>query len=148
MSYVAYTFDPIKDDFSGTDLKASVINQQTYALSGAVASSIYQYKTNGKGPNHKYKVVKDNHRLGEVEIEYNGKSFAFIPASKTSSGITTDFEFSEFKDLFSDLFGYVLPDNYIEVGKQINGDSWDYKEELGEILRIGIKGYFGFGGFE
>ena len=148
MSYVAYTFDPIKDDFSGTDLKASVINQQTYALSGAVASSIYQYKINGKGPNHKYKVIKDNSRLGEVEIEYNGKSFAFRPATKTSSGITTDFEFSEFRDLFSDLFGYILPDNYIEVGKQINGDSWDYKEELGEILRIGIKGYFGFGGFE
>ena len=148
MSYVAYTYDPIKNDFTGTDLKASVINAQTYALSGSVASAIYQYKVNGKGPNHKYEIITDNRRFGEIKIRYAGKEFGFKQASKESSGIITDFEFAEFKDLFFDLFGYLLPDNYVEIGRQINGDNWNYKEELGEILRIGFKGFCEFGDIE
>ena len=98
MSYVAYTYDPIKNDFTGTDLKTSVINAQTYALSGSVASAIYQYKVNGKGPNHKYEIITDNRRFGEIKIRYAGKEFGFKQASKESSGIITDFEFAEFKE--------------------------------------------------
>lgn len=158
MSYVAYSYDPLNDKFKGTDLKASAINQQTYGLLGTIASSIYNYRTNPglfqriigntlyQGIKPKYTIKEENgnvlknDRTGQCTITYNGCEFTFGP-----NNIQTTFEFQEFKDIFFDLFGYILPDNYVSVGKQINGENWDYKKELGSALRLGLQGVFNWG---
>ena len=152
MSYVAYTYDPYSEEFGGTDLKASAINQQTYGLSGTIASAIYNFRTNPdsfqtlvnsqphKGQNPKYLIKSKNRSTGELTLTYKGKTFSFGPKS-----ITTDFDLQEFKDVFFDLFGYIIPDNYIDVSKQINGDASDFRTELGEILRLGLQGPLNWG---
>jgi hypothetical protein len=147
MSYVAYTYDPYTEEFGGTDLKASAINQQTYGLSGTIASAIYNFRTNTdsfqtlvnsqphKDQNPKYLIKSKNRSTGELTLAYKGKTFSFGPKS-----ITTDFDLQEFKDIFFDLFGYIIPDNYIDVSEQINGDTSDFRTELGEVLRLGLQG--------
>lgn len=152
MSYVAYTYDPYSEEFGGTDLKASAINQQTYGLSGTIASAIYNFRTNPdsfqtlvnsqphKGQNPKYLIKSKNRSTGELTLTYKGKTFSFGPKS-----ITTDFDLQEFKDIFFDLFGYIIPDNYIDVSKQINGDASDFRTELGEVLRLGLQGPLNWG---
>ena len=152
MSYVAYTYDPYSEEFGGTDLKASAINQQTYGLSGTIASAIYNFRTNTdsfqtlvnsqphKGQNPKYLIKSKNRSTGELTLTYKGKTFSFGPKS-----ITTDFDLQEFKDIFFDLFGYIIPDNYIDVSKQINGDASDFRTELGEVLRLGLQGPLNWG---
>ena len=152
MSYVAYTYDPYSEEFGGTDLKASAINQQTYGLSGTIASAIYNFRTNTdsfqtlvnsqphKGQNPKYLIKSKNRSTGELTLTYKGKTFSFGPKS-----ITTDFDLQEFKDIFFDLFGYIIPDNYIDVSRQINGDVSDFRTELGEVLRLGLQGPLNWG---
>jgi len=36
----------------------------------------------------------------------------------------------------------MIPDDYVTVGKQINGgnNKWDYTQDLGKILRLGLQG--------
>ncbi len=148
MSYVAYSYDPMTEKFSGTDLKASAINQQTYGLLGTVASAIYNFRTNGnlfqklvntdKNLNPKYLITSKTN--GYCTIKYKGAEFSFGP-----NEINTTFGLSEFKDIFFDLFGYILPDNYVEMGRQINGGDYDYKEDLGKVLRLGLQGVFDWG---
>lgn len=152
MSYVAYTYDPYTEEFGGTDLKASAINQQTYGLSGTIASAIYNFRTNPdsfqtlvnsqpyKGQNPKYLIKSKNRSTGELTLIYKGKTFSFGQKS-----ITTDFDLQEFKDIFFDLFGYIIPDNYVDVSKQINGDNSDFRTELGEVLRLGLQGPLNWG---
>ena len=150
MSYVAYTYDMLSGEFGGTDLKANAITQQAYTLSGTIASAIYNWRTNPdsfkriiyvndefKGERVKYRITKYNRRTGEATILYNGKEFTFGPKS-----ISTTFDLAEFKSIFFDLFGYMIPDDFETVGKQINGgnNKWDYRQELGKILRLGLQG--------
>jgi hypothetical protein len=134
MSYVAYGFDEQKSDFAGKDLKSSIINTQLYALSGAIASSVYNLKKDNdyyqtivgdrvhRGVDPKYKLVNFDSRIGHYRIEYNGKFFEFAKNKKGNYISNTDFELQEFKDIFYDLFNYIIPEDYEIVGRQINTD--------------------------
>lgn len=154
MNYVAYTFDEESNDFAGKDLKNSMINTQLYTLTGAMSSSIYNLRRtpglydsmiNDRDYNNKsvkYKVI-DTKNPNIYEINYNGKYFRLNKNNKTSD---TNFGLQEFKDIFYDVFQYIIPEDYETVGKQINGNNWKIENDLKDILAIGIKCIHGWGG--
>lgn len=154
MNYVAYAFDEESNDFAGKDLKNSMINTQLYTLTGAMSSSIYNLKRtsglydsmiNDRDYNNKpvkYKVV-DVNNPNIYEINYNGKYFRLNKNNKTTD---TNFGLQEFKDIFYDVFQYIIPEDYETVGKQINGNNWKIENDLKDILAIGIKCIHGWGG--
>lgn len=147
MNYVAYTFDEESNDFTGKDLKNSMINTQLYTLTGAMSSSIYNLRRtsglydsmiNDRDYNNnpvKYKVVNITDP-NVYEINYNDKYFRLNKNNKTTN---TNFGLQEFKDIFYDVFQYIIPEDYETVGKQINGNNWKIENDLKDILAIGIK---------
>ena len=161
MSYVAYGFDEQKSDFAGKDLKSSIINTQLYALSGAIASSVYNLKKDNdyyqtivgdrvhRGVDPKYKLVNFDSRIGHYRIEYNGKFFEFAKNKKGNYTSNTDFELQEFKDIFYDLFNYIIPEDYEIVGRQINTDpKWNVASDFKDVLTIGLRAIHDWGSFE
>lgn len=154
MNYVAYTFDEESNDFAGKDLKNSMINTQLYTLTGAMGSSIYNLRRtpglydsmiNNRDYNNKpvkYKVINANDP-NIYEINYNDKYFRLNKNNKTTN---TNFSLQEFKDIFYDVFQYIIPEDYEIVGKQINGNNWKIENDLKDILAIGIKCIHGWGG--
>lgn len=154
MNYVAYTFDEESNDFAGKDLKNSMINTQLYTLTGAMSSSIYNLRRtsglydsmiNDRDYNNKpvkYKVI-DTKNPNIYEINYNGKYFRL---SKNNKTVNTNFGLQEFKDIFYDVFQYIIPEDYETVGKQINGNNWKIENDLKDILAIGIKCIHRWGG--
>ena len=161
MSYVAYGFDEQKNDFAGKDLKGSIINTQLYALSGAIASSVYNLRKDNDryqtivgdrvhhGVEPKYKLVKFDSRTGHYRIEYNGRFFEFAKNNKGNYISNTDFELQEFKDIFYDLFNYIIPEDYEIVGRQINTDhKWNVASDFKEVLTLGLRAIHNWGSFE
>ena len=49
------------------------------------------------------------------------------------------------KELIFDLFDYIIPEDYIRIGSQINSKAWNPVDELGSLVRLGIMGIRGAG---
>lgn len=151
VAYRGYIVDPDTKDLSGKDLKGKLIDRQAYALMDSVASAIYKYRNNKTlfaDFETKWNNGAEIKSINGVTTITKGEGYLkFKPSinGKRDLKVETNFTFEEMKELIFDLFDYIIPEDYIRIGSQINSKAWNPVDELGSLVRLGIMGIRGAG---
>ena len=127
MSYSGYTVDPKSGELEGKDLKGSFINAQTYGALDNMAASIYKFRTIPKSweaITRDWDIKRIAHGTfslkGNTRLAYNG-----------NSSDLSDFELFE---LFQAVTGIVLPTDFVDVYKQVEGN--DYRKVMLDAINV------------
>ena len=127
MSYSGYTVDPKSGELEGKDLKGSFINAQTYGALDNMAASIYKFRTIPKSweaITRDWDIKRVAHGTfslkGNTRLAYNG-----------NSSDLSDFELFE---LFQAVTGIVLPTDFVDVYKQVEGN--DYRKVMLDAINV------------
>lgn len=151
VAYRGYIVDPDTKDLSGKDLKGKLIDRQAYALMDSVASAIYKYRNNKTlfaDFEAKWNNGSEIKSINGVTTITKGDGYLkFKPSinGKRDLKVETNFTFEEMKELIFDLFDYIIPEDYVRIGSQINSKAWNPVDELGSLVRLGIMGIRGAG---
>ena len=121
MSYTGYTRDMTSGEIEGKDLKGSFINTQTYGALDNMAAAIYKFRTIAKAWDPmvtKYGIKKIAHGTFTLKDGTNLSSTTVISNMSDHALLR----------MFQDLTGIILPSDFIEVYKQVQGNT--YRETL------------------
>lgn len=137
MRYMGYGYDYSTERVEGTDLQSSAINTQTYALLDTMASAIYRFRTQSSSA--------FSEALGNCSITYKPgfNTFTFLRGEHTitftKSKVSWDGNPDELtgilENVFEELTGYSLPENFKETFSQVNPDT-NYNSVLGRAIFI------------
>ena len=117
MSYTGYTRDVTSSEIEGKDLKGSFINTQTYGALDTMAAAIYKFRTIHKAWDpivNKWGIKLIAH--GTFELK-NGTVLS--PTTHISN-----MDDKTIMELFQEVTGIILPSDFIEVYKQVQGDGY------------------------
>lgn len=141
IQYRAYSFSDSTQGFSGSNLKESLNNAQRYQLEDSIRGAIRLIKTTDsikKSLKDKYNIdwqngvitISSGDNLLTLSYKYNSHGFTFIPGGSYSQ------EFAE--SAISDILSIVVPDTYMQVGLQLDGNNFnimnDFAMPLGLVL--------------
>lgn len=137
MRYMGYSYDYSTERIEGTDLQSSAINTQTYALLDTMASAIYRFRTQSSSA--------FSEALNNCSIIYKPgfNTFTFLRGEHTitftKSKVSWDGNSEELTDIlenvFEELTGYSLPENFKETFSQVNPGT-NYNSVLGRAIFI------------
>jgi hypothetical protein len=138
MRYMGYGYDYSTERVEGKDLQSSAINTQTYALLDTMSSAIYRFRTQSSSA--------FSEALGNCGIIYkpgfNG-TFTFLSGDNTitftNGKVSWNGNPDELTDVlenvFEELTGYSLPENFKRTFNQVN-NGVNYNSALGRAIAI------------